>query len=326
VSAQPASARWKTIDTPHFASISRRPLRCGLTARPRPWRDPRARHGLHRLPAFEAHRRSDRDPAAVANGIAYPFLDRPVIVLLTSPPEAESDIGEYGDWMELRDARDGAHRPPDAPAQPAGALRATPPAPDRSGALQLSALARGRVRDVVEGRSPARAAAATGRWWCVRLAVEGSSVLRRASSKSGWLGGSMAYLVGRPIGMARGARGEGPLQKLWKRMASRRAEISGRPSSDLRRSPSDPLRPVPGGGHGERDRRGEAARGGRPSEGERWAAPRWGHRLAASQPGWLADPARRDPGRGESYLAVWMTEETEEERKAGERRQKRKNF
>ena len=49
------------------------------------------------------------DPAAEANGIAYPFLDRPVIVLWTSPPEAESGIGDYGDWMELVATHEMAH-------------------------------------------------------------------------------------------------------------------------------------------------------------------------------------------------------------------------
>jgi hypothetical protein len=36
--------------------------------------------------------------------------------------------------------------------------------------------------------------------------------------------------------------------------------------------------------------------------------------------------ARRDPTRAESYLAVWTTEETEEERGAGQRRKEREQL
>src|SRR5678810_98406 len=52
---------------------------------------------------FRVDRRIDvvvGDPQAAANGMAFPYLDRPFIVLWTSPPEAESELGTWNDWME----------------------------------------------------------------------------------------------------------------------------------------------------------------------------------------------------------------------------------
>ena len=46
---------------------------------------------------------------ADANGSAAPFLDRPEIRLWTTPPESESSIGDYGDWMELVATHETAH-------------------------------------------------------------------------------------------------------------------------------------------------------------------------------------------------------------------------
>src|SRR5262249_38396800 len=49
------------------------------------------------------------DPEASANGMALPLLDRPVLILWTTPPAAESGHGSHGDWTELPVTREMAH-------------------------------------------------------------------------------------------------------------------------------------------------------------------------------------------------------------------------
>ena len=92
LSAQPASAPWRTIDTPHFRVHFPAPFEAWAA------HAASAIEGIHeRVTDFVGYRPAKpidvvvEDPAADANGMAYPFLDRPEIVLWTSPPEAESD-------------------------------------------------------------------------------------------------------------------------------------------------------------------------------------------------------------------------------------------
>src|SRR6266542_3954632 len=102
LSAQAPWADWRTIETAHF--------RVHFPAAFEAWaaRAASAMEGIHeRVTNFVGYRPNRpievlvEDPAAEANGMAYPFLDRPVIVLWTSPPEAEAGLGDYSDWMEL---------------------------------------------------------------------------------------------------------------------------------------------------------------------------------------------------------------------------------
>src|SRR6185295_18750759 len=108
--AQTPSAPWRTIETAHFRVHYPAPFEA--------W----ARHaaaaaeGIHeRVTDFVGYRPPRpidilvEDPAADSNGMAFPFLDRPVIVLWTSPPESESGIGDYSDWMELVVTHEMAH-------------------------------------------------------------------------------------------------------------------------------------------------------------------------------------------------------------------------
>src|SRR5207237_3739708 len=41
------------------------------------------------------------DPYEIPNGMAWPFLDRPVINLWASPPSPRDDIGEFRAWGEM---------------------------------------------------------------------------------------------------------------------------------------------------------------------------------------------------------------------------------
>ena len=265
LSAQPASAPWMTIDTPHF--------RVHYPAPFEKWAAHAASaiEGIHeRVTDFVGYRPAKpidvmiEDPAAVANGIAYPFLDRPVIILWTSPPEAESDIGEYGDWMELVVTHEMAHiahltRPRNRP----GFLESS----SRSRSARCSSTLRAgsrKVRDARRGRAHRLGAAS------LELPGDGAAPVRgrgeapsyRSLFDVGGLGGSMAYLVGSAcLEWLEAREGKGSLQKLWKRRRRAAAGASARPFAGLRTVAGGPVRPVPRGGHGEGERGGERLEG-----------------------------------------------------------------
>ena len=330
VSAQPASAPWQTIETPHFRVHFPAPFQAWAT------HAASALEGIHeRVTDFVGYRPAKpidvlvEDPAAVANGIAYPFLDRPVIVLWTSPPEAESDIGEYSDWMELVVTHEMAHivhltRPRNRP----GILERLLPLPigpvlfhsPRWVAEGYATLVEGALTGSGRPRSSYRAMVLR------RFAAEGKLPSYGAlSSTSGWLGGSMAYLAGSAyLEWLEAREGKGSLQRLWKRMASRRgggfAEafrgIFGKSPSDL----YDRFRAEVTASAIEEEKRLEGAG---LSGGELWQRLEGGTVSPQVSPDGSRILARRDPGRAETYLAVWTIEETEEERQAGRRREER---
>jgi hypothetical protein len=156
-----------------------------------------------------------------------------------------------------------------------------------------------------------------------RFAIEGKLPSYGAlSGTSGWLGGSMAYLVGSGyLEWLEAREGAGSLRKLWKRMASRRgggfstafravfgrspAELYGRYRAELTAQAI------------AEEKRREAA-GLR--EGDAW------QRLAGATDSPQVSPdgkrllAFRSPERGRGSLAVWQLEETEDERAAQEKR------
>src|SRR5207249_4640049 len=199
-SGQPASASWRTIETKHFRVHFPSPFQAWAA------NAASAIEGIHeRVTDFVGYRPARpidvlvEDPAAEANGMAFPFLDRPVIVLWTSPPEAESDIGDYGEWMQLLVTHEMAHivhltRPRNKP----GLLEKLLPLP--IGPVLLNSprwLAEG-YATVVEGaltgagrpRSSYRAVVLR------QFAIEGKLPSYGAlSSTSCWLGGSMACLT-----------------------------------------------------------------------------------------------------------------------------------
>jgi hypothetical protein len=109
-SGQTPAAPWRTIETPHF--------RIHFPAPFEPWarRAAGAIESIHdrvsEAVGFRVERPIDvlvGDPQATANGMAFPFLDRPFIVLWTSPPEAESELGVWTDWMEELVTHEVAH-------------------------------------------------------------------------------------------------------------------------------------------------------------------------------------------------------------------------
>ena len=166
------------------------------------------------------------DPVADANGEAIPFLDRPEVLLWTSPPESESSIGEFGDWMEMVATHEVAHvahlaRPAEGWT---AALYRLSPAP-------FGPLALGSPRWLMEGYATLVEGALTGsgrphsafRGMVLRTLGAAGKLpeYSELDSASSWLGGSPAYLVGSAFLEWLAAReGAEALPRLWRQMAS----------------------------------------------------------------------------------------------------------
>jgi hypothetical protein len=330
LSAQPASAPWRTIETAHFRVHFPAPFEAWAA------RTAAAIEGIHErvteFVGFRPARKIDvlvQDPLAEANGIAYPFLDRPVIVLWTSPPEAESGLGDYDEWMDLVTTHEMAHivhltRPRNRP----GFLERLFPLP--IGPVLLNSprwLAEG-YATVVEGAltGSGRPGSSYRAMVLRQFAIEGKLPPYGAlSSTSGWLGGSMAYLAGSAyLEWLEEREGKGSLQKLWKRMASRRGgsfvaafrAIFGRSPADL----YDRFRAEVTASAVDVEK---SLRAAGLAEGELWQRLEGGTVSPQVSPDGSKLLARRDPKSGESFLAVWTVEETEEEKKAVARRRAR---
>ena len=102
VFAQGPSADWRTLTTPHF--------RIHYPAQYAAWSMEMASHiesvrdAVVREVGFAPPEITDivvMNPIADANGATLPLLGHPRIVLYTDPPEPESQIGEFNDWIDL---------------------------------------------------------------------------------------------------------------------------------------------------------------------------------------------------------------------------------
>jgi hypothetical protein len=328
---QTPSAPWRTIETPHF--------RIHFPAPFEHWarRAAGAIESIHdrvsEAVVFRVGHPIDvlvGDPQATANGMAFPFLDRPFIVLWTSPPEPESELGVWTDWMEDLVTHEVAHivhltRPRN---RSRGILARISPLP--LGPLTLKSprwLTEG-YATVLEGAlsGSGRPASSYRAMVLRRFAIEGKLPGYAAlSATSGWLGGSMAYLVGSTfLEWLEAKEGKGSLPRLWKRMASRRGGdfptafrgVFGRYPWDL----YDRFRAeITAAGIEEEKRLVAAGLAG----GETWQRLDGGTLALQVSADGSRLLARRDPKRGETYLAVWTLEETDEERKAEARRLER---
>ena len=226
--AQSPSAQWRTFQTAHFRVHFPAPFEA--------W----AKRVTARIESIHARvtdyvgynptRPIDvvvEDPQAAASGVAFPFLDRPVIVLWTSPPEAELATGDYNDWPDLLLTHEMTHivhllRPR---SQARGLLARFSPLPIGP-VLQKS------PRWVIEGYATLVEGALTGserpqgsfRAMVVRrFAMEGKLPdYGTLGSLSGWIRGAAPYLVGSTfLEWLEEREGRGSLQRLWKRLVSR---------------------------------------------------------------------------------------------------------
>src|SRR5258708_18033268 len=110
IAAQSPAAEWRTITTPHF--------RVHYTAEAAGWAERAAsrlesvRSAVVKEVGFAPEKVTDVlvvNPIADPNGMTLPLLDAPRIVYFTEPPDPESTIGEYSDWIDLLTVHETTH-------------------------------------------------------------------------------------------------------------------------------------------------------------------------------------------------------------------------
>jgi WD40 repeat protein len=163
------------------------------------------------------------DPQADANGEALPLRGWPRLVLWTTPPPPDSEIGYYRDSIEDLVAHEEAHlvhllRPSRNPllasVLPVGPIALAP----RWVVEGYATVVEGRL--TAAGRPNSDLRAAILRRWAQAGRLPGYA--RLASDSQAWRGMSMAYLLGSAfLEWLEQRAGPGSLRKLWARMTAR---------------------------------------------------------------------------------------------------------
>lgn len=163
------------------------------------------------------------DPRADANGEALPLRGWPRLVLWTSPPPPDSEIGYYRDSIEDLVVHEEAHlvhllqpsrNPLLARVLPVGPIALAP----RWVVEGYATVVEGRL--TAAGRPNSDLRAAILRRWA--QAGRLPSYARLASDSHAWRGMSMAYLLGSAfLEWLEERAGPGSLRKLWARMTAR---------------------------------------------------------------------------------------------------------
>lgn len=226
--AQSVSGEWRTTATEHFRIHYPAPyedwalLAAGrlesireIVAEEVGWTEPRIVDVLV------------QDPMASANGMAWPLLDGPRMILWTNPPGARSVLNNYQDWAELLMLHEEVHL-----------LHLTRPSRNRmrqlvSLVLPFGPLATGAPRWVTEGYATLVEGKLTG---AGRPHGDMRAAILREWARSGrmptygqlasggdlWLGGGFAYLVGSAyLEWLTDRAGEDSLRNLWRRMSAK---------------------------------------------------------------------------------------------------------
>jgi hypothetical protein len=188
------------------------------------------------------------DPLATPNGLALPMISWPRIVLYTTPPAADSEIGHLSDWGELLAVHEDAHivhltRPSRNPLARALARAWLPVGPVALRAPRwvvegYATLIEGELTGA--GRPSSDVRAAILRRWAQRGRLPSYSAL--GGDEDRWRGMSMAYLAGSAyLEWLQTAHGADSLPKVWSRLTARQsrtfddafAGVFGAPPSEL---------------------------------------------------------------------------------------------
>jgi hypothetical protein len=167
------------------------------------------------------------DPMQTANGSAWPFLQRPYVWLWATPPEEESVIGHHRGWEELLVVHELGHmhhlmRPQHGQSWWGKFMDSLGPIAQKSPRWVTEGYAtvlEGRITG--SGRPHSIQRAAVLRTWAREGHLPSYEAL---SGGEGFLGGSMAYLVGSAYLEWLEVQAKDPkiLQTFWKQLASRR--------------------------------------------------------------------------------------------------------
>ena len=226
--AQGPAADWRTLSTPHFRIHYPTPSEAWV--RKAAVRLESIRERVVAEVGYEPPEVVDvlvSDPLADPNGQALPFLGWPRLILWTSPPGPDSEIGHYADWAEVLIVHEETHlvhllRPSRNPTRrllerllPLGPITLRAPRWVIEG---YATVVEGRLTG--SGRPNGDLRAAFLRRWAQAGKLPGYG--RLASDTETWEGQSMAYLAGSAyLEWLEERAGAGSLRKLWARMTAR---------------------------------------------------------------------------------------------------------
>jgi len=225
--AQGPDAGWRTVTTAHFRVHY--PVESELWARRAASRLESIRSAVVDEVGYAPEEVTDilvMNPIAEANGITLPLLDHPLIVFYTEPPEPQSQIGEFRDWIDLLAIHEMTHlvqltRPSRNPLERVAAhLLPLNPITLKAPRWLIegyATLVEGRLTG--SGRPASAIRAAILRKWAIAGQLPAYSQL---NSDRRFLGQSMAYLAGSAFLEWLERRG-GPdsLRHLWARLTAR---------------------------------------------------------------------------------------------------------
>lgn len=231
--AQAPSADWKTLTSAHFRFHYPAPYEA-WTMRAAS-RIESVRDAVVREVGYAPEAITDvvvMNPVADPNGITIPLLRSPRIVLYTEPPDPETEIGEFTEWIDLLTVHEMTHlihlmRPSRSPLQhtierilPLNPITLDAPRWVLEG---YATVIEGRITG--SGRPSGSMRAALLR----KLAISGRlPTYSQLDSSRQFLGSSMAYFAGSAfLEWLEQTRGPDSLRNLWARMTARQRRSFG---------------------------------------------------------------------------------------------------